>query len=801
MAIYRGAGGSGDAVNDASSEALITIQARDAALAAQAAAEAAQVAAELAETNAETAETNAETAETNAETAETNAAASASAASTSASNAASSASAASTSASNASTSASNAASSASAASTSASNASTSATNAANSATSASNSASTATTQATNASNSASAAATSATNAASSATAAAGSATNAASSATSASGSASTATTQATNAANSATAAATSATNASNSASSASTSATNASNSASAAATSATNASNSASAAATSASNAATSESNAATSASNAAASYDAFDDRYLGAKSSAPTLDNDGNALLTGALYYNTTLSQLYIWGGSAWNAAAFSITGTVTSFNTRTGAVTLSSTDVNNALGFTAQNPNNVAITGGSLDGISIGNTTAATIVKVDNLSLDGNTLASTNSNGNIVLAPNGTGDVQADADTLRVGDLNATATITTNGTGDLVLNTNSGTNAGSITLANGSNGNITLAPNGTGDVYVDADTLRIGDSNSAAVLTTNGTGNLTISTNSGTNSGTVVINQGSNGNIDIAPNGTGRTNVTNLSSTSPRITTGINDSNGNELFLFTATGSAVNEFTVTNGATGTGATLSATGGDTNINVRIAPKGTGSVQELVTSTYYNLASQFDVGTAPNKIPINQYLGALAYVNEINFPLDVGTGITTGTGTICKVNGGLEGGVYSVKIIIDLTGLNSGGTAGDIIGVNGTALPCYIARLPAMTVLGGRMTCLETPAGGDTDIDLYSATEGTGVEDGAISALTETEIINAGTQSRGTVTYFSADPAANAYLYLVGQSTSNATYTAGRFMIEIFGVQ
>ena len=58
-AIYRGAGGAGDAVNDSSSEASITVIARDAALAAQAAAEAAQAAAELAETNAETAETNA----------------------------------------------------------------------------------------------------------------------------------------------------------------------------------------------------------------------------------------------------------------------------------------------------------------------------------------------------------------------------------------------------------------------------------------------------------------------------------------------------------------------------------------------------------------------------------------------------------------------------------------------------------------------------------------------------------------------------------------------------------------------
>ena len=62
MAIYRGPGGSGDAVNDAASEVLLALTAKDAAIAAQAAAEAAQVAAQTAETNAETAETNAEAA-------------------------------------------------------------------------------------------------------------------------------------------------------------------------------------------------------------------------------------------------------------------------------------------------------------------------------------------------------------------------------------------------------------------------------------------------------------------------------------------------------------------------------------------------------------------------------------------------------------------------------------------------------------------------------------------------------------------------------------------------------------------
>jgi len=85
------------------------------------------------------------------------------------------------------------------------------------------------------------------------------------------------------------------------------------------------------------------------------------------------------------------------------------------------------------------------------------------------DDLDVNGKSIVTT-SNGNIVLAPNGTGDVQVDADTLRVGDADADATITTNGTGDLTLSTNSGTNSGTIVIADGANGDITVAPNGTG-------------------------------------------------------------------------------------------------------------------------------------------------------------------------------------------------------------------------------------------------------------------------------------------------------------------------------------------
>jgi hypothetical protein len=60
---------------------------------------------------------------------------------------------------------------------------------------------------------------------------------------------------------------------------------------------------------------------AAASASAAATTYDNFDDRYLGAKSSAPSVDNDGNALITGALYWNSVSNTMFAWTGSAWGS------------------------------------------------------------------------------------------------------------------------------------------------------------------------------------------------------------------------------------------------------------------------------------------------------------------------------------------------------------------------------------------------------------------------------------------------------------------------------------------------
>ena len=71
----------------------------------------------------------------------------------------------------------------------------------------------------------------------------------------------------------------------------------------------------------------------------------------------------------------------------------------------------------------------------------------------------------------------------------------------------------------------------------------------------------------------------------------------------ITNKTLTSPKIGTSINDTNGNELIKLTATGSAVNEITLANGASTNGPTISATGSATNLNINLDAKGTGSVE------------------------------------------------------------------------------------------------------------------------------------------------------------------------------------------------------
>lgn len=162
-----------------------------------------------------------------------------------------------------------------------------------------------------------------------------------------------------------------------------------------------------------------------------------------------------------------------------------------------------------------------------------------------------------------------------------------------------------------------------------------------------------------------------------------------------------------------------------------------------------------------------------------------------------------NNGLSAGVGITEATGEVYHSWIEKNGNIIKTSIYIDLTGLRSTG-AGDIIGNNGTSNPCHIGQITAAasgTVFAGVMTCLEAANAGNTDIDLYSATEGTGAEDAAISTLAETQLVDNGAMTVDTFNSLTAYPAADQYLYLVAVGATDADYDAGKFLIELYGTE
>ena len=160
--------------------------------------------------------------------------------------------------------------------------------------------------------------------------------------------------------------------------------------------------------------------------------------------------------------------------------------------------------------------------------------------------------------------------------------------------------------------------------------------------------------------------------------------------------------------------------------------------------------------------------------------------------------------MTAGAGITSGTGTLYKHSVITKGNIIYTDILIDMTGLTSAATLGDIIGKNDTA-NCHLGQITAATngtIMGGTMTCLETPDGGEVDIDIYTATVATGTENAAIGDLTETAVLSTGADwATGTVKAF-GDVSANGYLYLTVGTSSSPTageYSAGRFIIQMWG--
>ena len=258
-----------------------------------------------------------------------------------------------------------------------------------------------------------------------------------------------ATTSASAAATSATAAANSATASASSASTASTQASNASTSASTASTQATNSANSATA--------------SASSATSAAASFDSFDDRYLGAKGSAPSTDNDGDSLITGALYFNTSSNQIFSWTGSAWVAIKPS-----SSEQTNINAVAADATDIGAVAGKateigrlgTSDAVADMAILGtsdvvtdmntlGTADVVTDMNVlgTSANVTAMNTLGTSANVTAMSNCSGsiaNINTTASNITDVNTFAVRYRIGSSNPTSSLDA---GDLFFNTSDNT------------------------------------------------------------------------------------------------------------------------------------------------------------------------------------------------------------------------------------------------------------------------------------------------------------------------------------------------------------------
>ena len=177
-----------------------------------------------------------------------------------------------------------------------------------------------------------------------------------------------------------------------------------------------------------------------------------------------------------------------------------------------------------------------------------------------------------------------------------------------------------------------------IVGAVNATSDLIADANQNELVD-----FTATGSAVNHVGITNAATGNGPTIEAKGDDTNIDLNVSGKG---TGKLATTSPKITTGINDSNNNELIKVTATGSAVNEITVANAATGSGPTLSATGDDTNIDLNIAGKGTGD-PKMVDLKVTNIKA--NDGTAG--ISIADSTGRLT-VTETNPSITLGSNAT-----------------------------------------------------------------------------------------------------------------------------------------------------
>ena len=351
-----------------------------------------------------------------------------------------------------------------------------------------------------------------------------------------------------------------------------------------AATNATNAATSATNAATSATAAAASQTAAAASAASAASSYDSFDDRYLGVKASDPTVDNDGDPLSSGLLYFSSSENIMKVYDGASWIAAtsAGNVSLTTYQYTATSGQTTFSGADdnaatlsytVNNILvtlngsllfngtDYTATTGTSVVLTSGATTSDVLQVTAFASFTTADMVPAStGGTFS-----GNVAI----TGDLTIDTNTLYVDSANNRVGVgTSSPSGKLTLKAGDNTYAGGFRLE-GTDETTALAI-----THVNGDNYFSGNATDDHLVLT-GSGNVGIGTSSPerdvTTTSLAVSGGGSKSasldlygtvkNYAIYSGGSGQLGFYNLSDSTERMRI---DSSGNLLVGTTSTGAA---------------------------------------------------------------------------------------------------------------------------------------------------------------------------------------------------------------------------------------------
>lgn len=368
-------------------------------------------------------------------------------------------------------------------------------------------------------------------------------------------------------------------------------------------------------ASTSASNAALSASSAQASKDAALAALDSFDDRYLGQKTADPTVDNDGNALVSGALYFNSTDDIMKVYDGSLWVAAYASLSGAMFGANNLSDVADTASARANlglvigtNVQAFSAILANTTAsyttAEETKLAGIEAGATGDQTASEIRSL-----VEAATDSN------------VFTDADHSKLNAIEANAKddqtitagsgLTGGGTGDVTLN-----HADTSSVSNANNSGNTFIQDinfdgfghvtsvGTGTVSVGNGTLTVqgtGALGGSGTFTANQSGNSTISiSHDDTSSQGSVNNSGATVVQDVTLDGYGH--VTGLGSHTLTLAnlgyTGATNANyiTNNNQLTNGAGYTTNVGDITNVTAGTNLTGGGSSGSVTVNLTASP-------------------------------------------------------------------------------------------------------------------------------------------------------------------------------------------------------------